>query len=165
MDGTGLSARLGPGSHGALAALLGMPAVCVSSGCSNRVPQLGGLKRQKFCASRCSRPAAWGQRRRLWILGPEVRNQGAARPSSRGAPLGSSPGSGSSLVHCVLLHLGLCLHRPVPQDWPALLRYDLALTNRVCKGSVSSSAHVRRSWGLGLQPIFSGEGQNSTHVE
>lgn len=82
--------------------------------CSNRVPQLGGLKQQKCCASRFSRPAAWSQRRRAsGFWGPEVRNQGAARPSSRGALSGCSPGSGSSLVHCVLLHLCLCLHRSV----------------------------------------------------
>lgn len=165
MDGTGLSARLGPGSHGALATLLRTPTVCVSSGCSNRVPQLGGLKRQKCCTSRFSRPAAWSQRRRLWILGARGPESACCQAKLSGSPVGEL-----SWLWQLLGSLRAAPSWPLPSQarpsgLAALLRYDLALTNRVCKGSVSSSAHVRRSWGLGLQPIFSGEGQNSTHVD
>lgn len=64
-----------PRSAGILAQ--GAPAVCVSSGCSNRVPSRGGFKQQK-----CRASGFWR---------PEVRNRGAAGPSSRGALSVSSP--------------------------------------------------------------------------
>lgn len=87
----------------------------------------------------------------LWILGSEVRNQGAARPSSRGALSGSSPG-----LRCAAPSLPLPSQARLLRTGPTLLRYDLTFTNRICKDSVSSSAHGRRSWGLEIQHIFSG---------